>query len=197
MKMKINGPIVFADTETTGLHDDSQIWEFAAIRREPDGEETHVQFFVNIFLHEADLFALKIGKYYDRHPQGRFLSGKNSYTPNVNREGFRSQDEAASSIARLTHNATIVGAVPSFDARQMEKLLKSEFLLPSWNHRLICIETLAVSYLTSRNIEFEIPWKSSSDLLSLAGVEPASDDERHTAMGDVRWAMRAFDHLTK
>lgn len=195
--LTISGPICFVDTETTGVHDLSQIWEFACIRREPDGTETAVEFFINIFLHEADLFALNIGKYYDRHPQGKWLSGKSAQTPYTTSYGkYRDQSEAAATIARMTHNATLVGAVPSFDARQMDRLLKSEYLIPAWNHRPICIENLAVARLAADGIDFEIPWKSSSDLLKKAGVEPASEDERHTAMGDVKWVARAFDHLT-
>ena len=39
-------PIVFLDTETTGLGPDDEPWEIAAIRRDPDGTETELDMFV-------------------------------------------------------------------------------------------------------------------------------------------------------
>lgn len=37
MSMNITIPLCFLDTETDGLHDDRQVWEVAAVRRDPDG----------------------------------------------------------------------------------------------------------------------------------------------------------------
>lgn len=39
------------------------------------------------------------------------------------------------------------------------------------------------------------PWRSD-DLSRTCGVEPPSDDERHTALGDARWALRWYDAMT-
>ena len=39
--------LVFMDTETLGLELDSPIWEFAAIRREPGGQESRLHMFIN------------------------------------------------------------------------------------------------------------------------------------------------------
>lgn len=39
------------------------------------------------------------------------------------------------------------------------------------------------------------PWKSD-ELAAACGVEPPTDEERHTALGDARWAMRWYDTLT-
>ena len=41
----MTAPLVFLDTETTGLALDDDIWEFAAIRREPDGTEARLHLF--------------------------------------------------------------------------------------------------------------------------------------------------------
>lgn len=38
------------------------------------------------------------------------------------------------------------------------------------------------------------PWRSD-DLSRACGVEPPSDEDRHTAMGDARWAMRWYDAI--
>lgn len=39
------------------------------------------------------------------------------------------------------------------------------------------------------------PWRSD-DLARAGGVEPPSEEDRHTALGDARWAMRWYDTLT-
>lgn len=39
------------------------------------------------------------------------------------------------------------------------------------------------------------PWRSD-DLSRACGVEPPSEEDRHTALGDARWAMRWYDAMT-
>lgn len=38
------------------------------------------------------------------------------------------------------------------------------------------------------------PWPSD-ELSRLCGVEPSGEHERHTALGDARWAMRRYDAI--
>ncbi|MGN0126047.1 MAG: hypothetical protein ACI38R_22625 [Rhodococcus sp. (in: high G+C Gram-positive bacteria)] len=38
------------------------------------------------------------------------------------------------------------------------------------------------------------PWRSD-DLSRACGVEPPTEDERHTALGDARWVKRWYDHI--
>lgn len=38
------------------------------------------------------------------------------------------------------------------------------------------------------------PWRSD-DLSRACGVEPPSEEERHTALGDARWVKRWYDHI--
>ena len=59
-------PIVFLDTETTGLHIDRRPWEIALVRRE-DGSTRAVTIFIDlrdIPLDQADPTALQIGRFY-------------------------------------------------------------------------------------------------------------------------------------
>ena len=44
--MTIEAPLVFLDTETTGLDLTDDIWEFSAIRRDPNGIETGCGMFI-------------------------------------------------------------------------------------------------------------------------------------------------------
>jgi hypothetical protein len=43
--------------------------------------------------------------------------------------------------------------------------------------------------------QVDLPW-SSEDLASAIGVPPGSAAERHTAMGDARWAQRIYNRIT-
>jgi hypothetical protein len=60
-------PLVFLDTETTGVHPAREVWEIGMIRRDDEGER-EIQFFVDVDLSLADPFGLSIGKFYERHP---------------------------------------------------------------------------------------------------------------------------------
>lgn len=187
-------PMCFVDTETDGVHPGRKPWEIALIRREPGGGEFAVQFLVDIDLSTADPFGLKVGRFYDRHPFGREIS-----TGVVDGEIVTCR-QAALNVAKFTHGAHLVGAVPNFDAEVFDRLLRTHGLCPSWHYHLIDVESLAVGYLAGlgdtvpNNELLTPPWKSD-DLTTALGVEPPAEEERHTALGDARWAMRVYDHV--
>src|SRR5438477_49568 len=64
------------DAETDGLHPHRKAWEIAMIRRDFDGTEQTCSIFVRINLATADPHGLTIGRFFDRHPDGRKLTGK-------------------------------------------------------------------------------------------------------------------------
>ncbi|SRR6266496_2429773 len=185
--------LAFVDTETTGVHPGRHAWEIAIIRREEDGKERVANYMLPVDLSNADPFGLKIGGFYDRHPQGRYLSRKTS----IPAAGLTSLPQAAEWVAQFTHGAHLVGAVPNFDSEVLDKLLRSQGLIPAWHYHLIDVEALAVGYLSARHgVPVDLPWKS--DALSQAcGVSPPTEEERHTAEGDARWAMRWYDAIVK
>ncbi|NEW33808.1 hypothetical protein GV791_14715 [Nocardia cyriacigeorgica] len=195
----MSAPLVFLDTETDGVHPGRKVWEVAMIRRDDAGEHT-TEFFVDIDLETSDPFGLKVGRFYERHPYGRYLAGT---IPDpvfgVKDEGaFLRPRDAAHEVARFTHGAHIVGAVPNFDAEVLAELLRSEHLASAWHYHLIDVEALAVGFLHGRTephvAGIPLPWRSD-DLSRAVGVEPPSEEERHTAMGDARWAMRLYDRI--
>jgi hypothetical protein len=187
----VNAPLAFVDTETDGLHPGRQAWEIAIIRREPDGKQIEWQAFVEINLSTADPMGLKIGRFYDRHPLGRRIAGDDNL-PQPWREGLISNSYAAMEVANLTHGAHIVGAVPSFDTEVLNRLLRSDGLIPAWHYHLIDIEVLALGYIAAHGLRMDPPYRSD-DLTAAMRVEPAAPEERHTALGDARWAMRMYD----
>jgi hypothetical protein len=198
-------PICFLDTETDGIHPTRKPWEIAIVRREPDGTETEWQAFVAIDLSTADPFGLRVGRFYDRHPLGRYLAGDldappwpMSTWPDSQRIDYGAPyvalSEVAPIVARMTHAAHIVGAVPDFDAEILARLLREHTLTPAWHYHLQDVETLAVGYLRAKGIRLGLPW-DSDELTERLGLEPVPAGERHTAMGDVRWVMRIYDKV--
>jgi hypothetical protein len=195
-------PICFVDTETDGVHPGRKPWEIALIRRDENGEQ-ELSFFVEIDLSTADPFGLKIGGFYDRHPVGRWLSkaivGTECPTPNM-ANGLYSPQDAARLVTRMTHGAHLVGAVPNFDTEVFDKLLRAHGLAPSWHYHLIDVEALAVGYVMALKPDespgIELPWKSTA-LMEAIGVETPPEEERHTALGDARWAMAAYDAVMR
>ena len=114
-------PLAFVDTETDGLGPSRHAWEVAVIRRDDSGE-TVTHLFLPLDLRRADPQSLNIGRFWDRHPHGRQLSGK----PPIPGEMVVTQDlDAAKRIFRATFGAHLVGAVPSFDAQVLERLLRA------------------------------------------------------------------------
>lgn len=198
-------PLCFIDTETDGLHPERKAWEIAMIRREEDGSERRIEFFVEADLSTADPFGLKVGGFYDRHPLGRRISnggytvckGQYDQINDGSQPGpeVLSEADAALKVARFTHGAHLVGAVPNFDADIFARLLRENGLTPTWHHHLIDIEAMAVGYLLGIGKPVIVPWKS--DALSAAcGVTPPDKSERHTAMGDAEWVIDWFDAIS-
>lgn len=184
--------LVFLDTETTGLSLDDDIWEFAAIRREENGTETEH----HMFLRHDEFRCQELPEPFRSDHMRRF--------PNVEQHGAWHPDalatrEAAQRIAALfTDRPHVVGAVPNFDTERLAILLRVHGHRPGWHYHLIDVENLAAGWLCGTRpagSRFpELPW--DSDVLSRAcGVEPPGEGERHTAMGDVRWAMRLYDAI--
>lgn len=190
----MTAPLVFLDTETTGLGLDADIWEFAAIRRHSTGEEIELHLFIE---HDAKKCA---------DLPDSFLADHKRRWPN-HAEHVWTQAGAAEQIARFlapdfdAGKAHIVGAVPDFDTSKIERLLKRHGFGPQWHYHLIDIENLAVGYLAGLArvgawppLDIPaLPW-DSDELSRAIGVEPPTD-ERHTAMGDARWARDIYDRV--
>lgn len=193
--------IVFLDTETTGVHPEREIWEIAMVKRSSEGYKEITIQVVPVDLSKADPFALRINHFYDRYVGLDNLNAPSGTT-------IMQPWEAAETVESWTRGAHIIGAVPNFDTESFDKLLRQSKLLPAWHYHLIDVETLTVGYLKGQDAErresglasivsqfnFSLSWKSE-DLSRAIGVEPPTDEERHTAMGDVQWAIKTFDKV--
>lgn len=205
--------LAFLDTETTSLRPDRRCWEVGLVVRESGHAEQAERWFIeadDLDLGNADLISLNVGRFYERHPQ---CSGNDS-------DHLSSERFVMSRIERLTRGAHLVGAVVSFDADVLGQRMRANGLCPSWHYHLIDVEALAVGYLQGRaqylyadpflagdaavhrdqateSARLQLmqvaspPWKSD-DLSAALGVT-ISEEDRHTALGDARWAMRIYD----
>jgi DNA polymerase III epsilon subunit-like protein len=196
--------IVFIDTETTSLRHDRRAWEIGAILRRPGREDVEHHWFIDtdfLDLGNADVMSLKIGRFYDRHPQARM--GEDEAFGQV-------QDEidVLHEIEAVTRGAHLIGAVVSFDADVLGQRMRANGICPSWHYHLIDVEALSAGWLNRHAAVLENreatldeatglrriarpPWKSD-DLSAALGIT-VSDEDRHTALGDARWARAIYD----
>lgn len=181
----MTGEVCFIDTETLGLDADVHpIWEVALI--DPDGQERTWQ--VRVTPRDIDLahpIALEIGRFAERYDE----------TDAVDPMLFCIEFED------LTRGCHLAGAVVSFDEERLRRMFWREGIKVGWHYHLIDVEALAVGWLRGytdgqeeRDEPYPLPWKSDN-LSREIGVEPPSEEERHTALGDARWAKRIYEKV--
>ena len=180
--------ICFIDTETTSLRPDRRAWEIGILARDADGHEVEHQWFIesdDLDLGNADLMSLKIGRFYQRHPQyrepGPFV------VPDEEGDALRQ-------VEAVTRGAHLCGAVVNFDADVLGARMRAHGIAPSWHYHLIDVEALAVGFLCAGRGDLApvpLPWDSTA-ISEAVGVDPSQFD-RHTALGDARWAAAIWD----
>ena len=207
-------PLAFLDTETTGLDPDQhEVWEVGLILRDSEGIEVERVWQLPVDLGKADAMALKIGRWYDRRwPWPFYETGYLPEPDDIKRiDGAVQATEKyvvprdrmadwAALFAELTDGAHLVGAVISFDEERLRRLLRRHHACPTWHYHLIDVEALAAGWLLGRygrgretaNGTIAMPPWNSEELSRAAGVDP-EDFDRHTALGDARWAMAIYD----
>ena len=193
-------PVVFVDTETISLNRDHRhLWEIAIIWQTPDGawkEESRT--LKDVPLEEAEPAALRIGRFYERYRQEKAVR----------------RELAAIWVEERTRGKHLVGAVPSFDEERLWGLLKAYGQCPGWHYHLIDVEALAAGFIMGRETEYSPstgqprlkenhspllvetarpPW-NSNELSENVGVSP-DDFDRHTALGDARWAKAIYEKV--
>ncbi|MGN8245258.1 hypothetical protein ACTHAM_002377 [Cellulomonas soli] len=210
----MSAPLVFVDTETTGLHPGRKAWEIALIRVDEDGNGRGRSCFIgDVDLSGADPKGLQVGGFYDRHPLYNGLhrspTGRERswYSPEPwgGHADYRvlSEAQAAVWVEQWTRGAHLVGAMPWFDAEVLDSLLRRARRVPAWHYHLIDVEALALGSLAAflapldrgpEALADAVPW-SSDELSRAIGVEPPAGEHRHTAMGDARWAQQIYQRV--
>ncbi|MEX2325136.1 MAG: 3'-5' exonuclease [Nitriliruptoraceae bacterium] len=164
---------VFIDTEATGLdHRRHELTEVAWITRFEDGREIERQYFPAHTTDGADADALVLTHYDERiAPQVK--------TP---------ASEWLPVLLEDARNAVLVGAVPDFDARHLERMCHKLGLEPTWDHHLLDVETLALILFAPGP---EAP-RGLAKTCAALGV-PHDRDQAHGALYDAHQAKRVFD----
>lgn len=178
--------LVFLDTETTSLRPDRRAWEIGLIVREPGKDDAEHTWFVvadDLDLGSADVMSLKIGRFYERHPDMLALDDEDAIA--VGRTLHREAD-ALWQVEKLTRGAILVGAVPNFDADVLGTRMRAVGVCPSWHYHLVDVETLAAGHRG-----FRPPW-GFDDILTAYGLT-YDESDRHTALGDARMARDLYD----
>ncbi len=166
---------VFVDTETTGLDfQRHQLTEVSWIVRYEDGRQEERQYFPDHTLDGADEKALELTHYHERiAPQER--SPASEWL-------VRFLDDA--------EDAVLVGAVPDFDSRHLERAAARIERRPTWDHHLLDVETLALPLISPGP---EAP-RSLAKTCRALGI-PHDRDQAHGALYDAQQAMRVFDRV--
>jgi DNA polymerase III alpha subunit (gram-positive type) len=189
----IDNTLVFLDTETTGLADTCEVWEIGMIVRKPGDADVEYCWRIRPDLTTAEPTGLRIGRYYERigvlaaTPVGTALTV-------IDADGVGLLPEAlhvtawrlTATIASYLDNATLVGAVPDFDARHLTRFLRANGQAPTWHYHLVDVETLAAGSL-------RLPPRWNLDqLLAEYGLK-YDEADRHTALGDARMVRDLYD----
>lgn len=166
---------VFVDTETTGLdHQRHELTEVSWIVRFEDGTEIERQYFPDHTLDGADPGALEITQYHTR------IAGQ-TRTP------------ASEWLVQFLDDATgavLVGAVPDFDARHLERAARKIGRTPTWDHHLLDVETLALPLIAAA----PAAPPSLARTCQALGI-PHDRAKAHGALYDAQQAKRVFDRV--
>lgn len=199
----LNVPLVFLDTETTGLSYDKQVWDVAMIRDNPDGTTERDQFMIQVFEESTELYEFnedsKQYNHWERYDAASTISAL----------------AAAEHIKHMFRdNAHLVGMVPDFDSNALWRLIRdhsadSRAGFP-WYYQVIDVDMIALGYFRGclnglaglNNPAAKMNKHTLERLVSLPlntnaasaylGVPVPSDSERHTAMGDAKWTRNIY-----
>lgn len=213
--------LVFLDTETTSLDDErGEVWEIAAIVRDPGQDDTEYLWQVRPDLATADPKSLEISRYYQRRRLSIHATNEaatmlspdlvEEYGPHPTPEHTGANDVALR-LAGLLDGAHVVGGNPAFDFRFLRRFLRAQNECWTAHYHLIDIQALTVGWLYGKAAELkkaqphvdwswtldeitELPWKSTA-LYRATGVDP-DRFEAHTALGDARLVRAIFDAIT-
>lgn len=153
----------------------------------------------------TDPEALVIGRFHERAVA--FQKGADQFWA-LDKLGVDVGSGSEFAIARWLHKllqgATLVGVGVHYDAEVLGRMfLRHGLDWQPWHYDIRDLKTMTRGFLLCQ-FEYEAAvdldrdayqWGSSDQLAAWMGVQPPTDEERHTALGDARWARRWFDAL--
>ena len=195
-------PIISLDLETTGLDPARHApWEIAwktAIHYE-DGDDRRLilqrrgRFLLDVANAPADPRGLEVGGFWQRYSQKKVepwpavqasliadIEGLKDATMRL----WRSVNARAFPVPQQCFTVHLVGAVPQFDHRMLERWVG--WLNGLWHYHLIDVETLVAGKLGIR------PPYDTDELTRRALGDDWDDSHKHEAMADVDWNLALY-----
>lgn len=190
--------LAFVDIETTSLdRERAEVWEVGLIIRDPVvGRDDEFVWQLPVDLFDADPMSLKISGFYERRWVERdwpAASADEGLTGNVVVPA-NNMGRWAREFVKLTLGAHLVGNVPSFDDHHLQRLLRRHNQCAMWHYHLVDVEALAAGSISAHDEVQHLaapPW-DSEELSRACYVDPDQYD-RHSALGDARWARDLYD----
>lgn len=183
--------LAFIDTETTGLSPFMhEVWEIAVILAKDTGSELRVDeeitFMIPLTEHglaQAESEALKVGKFWQRHPSADVLPSRDK------RNLLRGRQDAARALSRMLEGRIFVANNPHFDASMLSAFLVTEgHPYQPWFYQVCDIKTAVAGRLG-----FKPPYKSSEIFNAIGWVFP--EGKQHEALEDARSVVFMYDWL--
>lgn len=202
--------ILVVDDETTSLSRDRRAWEVGVVQATIDQDMraltitgrlhafVHVE---DIAYYDANIDSLRIGGFFDRHPEAGTLEQVAERLPGgVQLWSGKQVAYRVRELAKAPDGSKRVwwGDVPDFDAWNHEQLLHRHGMLDDgkapWDYHLHCFEVYARGWLAAKGVH--VPAKHRQIVAALE-VETgqaiaATEAEQHTAMGDVMEVVRGL-----
>lgn len=193
--------LAFVDTETTALGHLARPWEIAVIKRNdeeptvPDGEWLfHVDYTFRTLPAGTQRQALQVGRWTERSG----LAGA-EYREQLDHLGVMTAAGAEWTIAQSVHElltgTVLIGAGPHFDAAHLSSMFRRHGLPEEpWHYAILDLKAMAYGHAVARGLRPSLPLQSDQ-LVRETGGPTTSKEDRHTALGDARWAAAWWDHL--
>ena len=194
-------PIISLDLETTGLDPAKHApWEIAwktAIHYE-DGDDRRLiirdamRAMLDVSTAAADPRGLEVGRFWERYDHRELLSWplvqfhlirQIEALKDATMKLWRSVNARAFPVPQQCYTVHLVGAVPQFDNRMLERWIGWSHGL--WHYHLIDVETLVAGKLGIRP-----PY--DTDELTRRALGEWDDSHKHEAMADVEWDLALY-----
>lgn len=189
----------WVDCETTSLRlPHRRAWDVAAIIRDNGGPDVEYQWYLHpadLLFHLADPEALRIGRFWERHPHASYLAAGGNPADAPDLPGVYRARIALQEVADLTAGrAIILGSNPSFDMATLEHGMGRWSITPSWHYHPEDVPTLIRGWLYGRGLP-QPDQRTSDAYCRAAGLDP-DRYQRHTALGDCQLFRDASDVVT-
>lgn len=170
--------ICYVDTETTGLSDEHEPWEVAAMVLDGVGGDLVSELRFTLppeNFASADPVALVVGKFWARG--GRTL---------INVEPHNIDVSNIATLQEMLSGNTLAGLSPDFDVRMLDKMYtRFGFPVRPHHYKLLDVGTYATGVAHMAGLVEWDSFPNTGSLFEIFGVK-SDDDARHTAMGDVK-----------